>query len=50
MSAVFFKILGEIPSRPVASVASKDLIHDTRFASLINGILNLIFGGSLLST
>ena len=50
MPAAFFKILGEIPSRPVALVASNDLIQDTRFASLINGISNLIFGGILLST
>ena len=43
MSAAFLKILGEIPSKPVAFVASKDFMHVTRSASLIEGILNLVF-------
>ena len=44
------KILAEIPSKPVAFVASKDLMHVTRSASLTEGILNLVFCRILLST
>ena len=47
MFPAFFKILGEIPSKPLAFVASKDLMHATKSASLTEGILNLVFCGIL---
>ena len=50
MSAEFLKILGKIPSKSVAFVATKDFMHVTKSTSLTKGILDFVFCGILLST
>ena len=50
ISADFFKILGVIPSSPVALVASSGPMIDIRSVFFINGIVNLILSGTFALT